>query len=64
MNDDGVLSAVEEAKRLAGGGRVLVRASGTEPVVRIMTECRDEALCHECAAVVEEAMKRGGFVVG
>ena len=64
MNDDGVLSAVDEAKRLAGGGRVLVRASGTEPVVRIMTECRDEALCHECAAVVEEAMKRGGFVVG
>ena len=37
----GVLHAVEE--RLAGHGRLLVRYSGTEPLLRIMLEGRDEA---------------------
>ena len=36
------ISAVEA--ELAGQGRVLIRASGTEPVLRVMVECRDAAL--------------------
>jgi phosphoglucosamine mutase len=30
--------------RLAGQGRLLIRKSGTEPLVRVMAECEDEAL--------------------
>jgi phosphoglucosamine mutase len=42
-------SAVEEEnKKLEGRGRVLVRASGTEPLLRVMVEAPDEA---ECEAV-------------
>ena len=36
-------AAAAAAERLAGAGRVLVRPSGTEPVVRIMVEADDHA---------------------
>jgi len=36
-------------ERLAGSGRILVRPSGTEPVIRVMVEGQDEALIHEMA---------------
>ncbi|MDP8978277.1 MAG: phosphoglucosamine mutase [Actinomycetota bacterium] len=53
----GLWGAVEEAEAaLAGRGRVLVRASGTEPVVRVMVEADTEArageVAHRLAAVV------------
>jgi phosphoglucosamine mutase len=37
----GLAAAVAEAEqRLAGGGRVLLRPSGTEPLVRVMVEAQ------------------------
>ncbi|MDX9874861.1 MAG: phosphoglucosamine mutase [Spongiibacteraceae bacterium] len=56
-----VKSAVADAEaKLAGRGRVLLRASGTEPVVRVMVEGEDatlvSTLCHELAEVVEGAV--------
>jgi phosphoglucosamine mutase len=43
-------AARAEEQALAGRGRVLIRASGTEPLVRVMVEAPDEA---ECAAICE-----------
>lgn len=47
-------------EKLAGRGRVLLRPSGTEPVVRVMVEGEDKAqvkeLAQELAAVVEAAL--------
>lgn len=41
-NDEYIISAVQEAEmELQGDGRVLVRVSGTEPLVRVMLEGRD-----------------------
>ncbi|WP_374372414.1 phosphoglucosamine mutase [Tabrizicola sp.] len=37
--------------RIEGHGRILIRKSGTEPLIRVMAECEDEALL---AAVVDE----------
>ena len=43
-----VKSAIAAAEaRLDGSGRLLIRKSGTEPLVRVMAECEDEGLLHE-----------------
>ncbi|WP_121632148.1 phosphoglucosamine mutase [Tropicibacter alexandrii] len=40
-----VQTAIAEAEAaLAGHGRLLIRKSGTEPLIRVMAECEDEAL--------------------
>ena len=42
MTDKDVLAAIEDARvDLGNSGRVLVRASGTEPVIRVMAEGDD-----------------------
>ena len=47
-----------ESDGLAGRGRVLVRPSGTEPVVRVMVEAPDEAECEAITARLVEAVER------
>ena len=47
--------------RLGGGGRILLRKSGTEPVVRVMVECESEELCRACVGEVIEAMRGQGL---
>jgi len=52
MEHDRVIGAIREAeKRLNGNGRVLVRKSGTEPLIRVMAEGERE---DEISAVVDE----------
>ena len=52
---EAVARAVSEAEgRLGEEGRILLRPSGTEPVVRVMVEHADEAVCRQvCEAVAE-----------
>lgn len=45
-------------KRLAGKGRILLRKSGTEPLIRVMVECEDAQLAQSCAKEIVEAVKR------
>ena len=40
-------AVVKAKKRLGSEGRILLRPSGTEPVVRVMVEHEDEAVCRE-----------------
>ncbi len=48
MDDPAVLAAAEAAeKKLAGAGRVLLRKSGTEPLVRVMAEAATQEACQE-----------------
>jgi phosphoglucosamine mutase len=55
MNDPGVCGAIErEHEALSGRGRVLVRASGTEPLIRVMVEAPGEDETEEvCARLVD-----------
>ena len=45
-------------QELDGFGRVLVRASGTEPVIRIMVESDNKALVHECVTFLKSIITR------
>jgi phosphoglucosamine mutase len=54
-----VWDAVErESSGLEGRGRVLVRASGTEPLVRVMVEAPDEAECEQVTERLVAAVER------
>ncbi|MGZ4131329.1 MAG: phosphoglucosamine mutase, partial [Actinomycetota bacterium] len=60
--DEAIGGAIAEARRrLDGSGRVLVRASGTEPLVRVMVEAESEDLARrladELAAVVRDGLR-------
>lgn len=60
-HDEEIKKAVSEAeKELGDDGRVLVRVSGTEPLVRVMLEGKDKAkidtLAQELAAVIKERL--------
>jgi len=58
-----VLKAVEETeKSLNGDGRILLRASGTEPLVRVMAEASTDRLCRQCVEDIVNVMKQQGLV--
>ena len=67
--DEVVRAAVaRESSELAGRGRVLVRPSGTEPLVRVMVEAptveETVAVCERLAALVESELGGGSGVSG
>lgn len=58
MGSPEVKAAVAEAERfLEGNGRVLVRASGTEPLVRVLAEAPEDALCRQADGIVLKALE-------
>ncbi len=64
MCDEGVLRALEEVKEKIGGkGRVLLRQSGTEPVIRVMIECESEETCGKYAEHMANAIAEGGHTI-
>jgi phosphoglucosamine mutase len=53
-----VAAAVKQVEqKLAGGGRVVLRASGTEPLIRVMVEGRDARTTQACAEQIEAAVR-------
>ena len=62
--DADVQAAVAQvAAKLGDSGRILVRESGTEPVVRVMVEAETEALCQEYVDFVVDTIQRKGHTV-
>lgn len=58
MSAPEVREATERAEAYLGGdGRVLVRASGTEPLVRVLSEAPTERQCDEANNIVVEALE-------
>jgi phosphoglucosamine mutase len=57
LDDAGVRSAIEDAEaRLNGHGRLIVRPSGTEPVIRVMGEGDDKVLVEEVVDGIVDAL--------
>ena len=61
QNDPEVQKAVQAvADRLGDTGRILVRESGTEPVIRVMVEAATKEECQECVDSVVDVICRQG----
>ena len=59
LENSEVRSAIEDAEqRLNGHGRLVVRPSGTEPVIRVMGEGDDKALVEEIVDGIVDALDR------
>ena len=59
MCNKDVLKAVKNVEeKIDSKGRVLLRESGTEPVVRVMVECESEELCREYAQTIADVIAR------
>ena len=57
QNDPAVQAAVQAvAEKLGDSGRILVRESGTEPVIRVMVEAPDKAICQKCVEQVVDVI--------
>ena len=64
QDDEAVQAAVKAvAEALGDTGRILVRESGTEPVVRVMVEAPDHDTCQKYVSQVVEVIKDKGYAV-
>ena len=64
LSDADVAAAVKKSEqKLGNSGRILVRPSGTEPVVRVMVEAESMEMCNECVDGVVNTMKSKGLTL-
>ena len=62
QNDEAVQTAVKKvAEGLGDTGRILVRESGTEPVVRVMVEAPDHDTCQKYVSEVVDVIRDRGY---
>lgn len=63
-NDKKVVEAVERiTKELGNEGRILVRESGTEMLIRVMVEAKSDELCHKYVDEVVDILKSEGHSI-
>lgn len=64
VNDENVKKTVEAVEGLINKkGRVLIRQSGTEPVIRVMVEAQTHEKCVEYTNMIIDVIKEGGHAI-
>lgn len=64
LSDPDVMKAVRSAEsKLGSAGRILVRESGTEPLIRVMAEAETEEQCKKYVGDIVKVIKEKGYAV-
>lgn len=64
MENPDVISAMDACtEKLADNGRILVRPSGTEPVLRVMSEATTKELCEEMVDSIIAGIEKAGLLI-
>ncbi|MEE1032263.1 MAG: phosphoglucosamine mutase [Ruminococcus sp.] len=64
QNNHAVKEAIKEVEEALGNdGRILVRESGTEPLIRVMVEAKKDSVCREMVDKVVDVMDKEGLVL-
>ena len=62
MTNEDIKNKIQEiAATLSNNGRILVRPSGTEPLIRVMVEAETDELCHKYVYEVIDLIKAKGY---
>ena len=62
--DEEIIKKIEEIKNnLKDEGRILLRKSGTEPVIRVMAEAGEEKICNKYVDEVVDLIRKKGYNV-
>ncbi len=62
LNDPDIAGKIEDIrKELDGNGQILVRASGTEPLIRVMVEAENDELCSRYVYEVIDLIRQRGY---
>jgi phosphoglucosamine mutase len=64
VNDRTVQEKLQRISEAIGEeGRIILRESGTEPVIRVMVEAKTDELCEKYISEMVETIEKGGFLV-
>ncbi len=64
LADEDINKRIKDINELLGtDGRVLVRPSGTEPLIRVMVEAQSDEICHKYVYEIIDMIKEKGYAV-
>ena len=62
LNDEDIKNKIDEISNILGSdGRILVRPSGTEPLIRVMVEAKSDDICNKYVYEVIDLIKAKGY---